>query len=536
MVRILTTILYGKPIGYLLLRDDGFCDFQYTADFCHSGIQPSPLLMPTVEGRVYSFTNISEKTFHGLPGMIADSLPDTFGQRLLDQWLEANGRTGLEANAIEKLSYMGKRCMGALEYEPSRPMYEEESSIIEMGTLIETARKALSNKEEFITMLQNKEKAILDILRIGTSAGGQRAKAVIAVNEKTGEIRSGQVDVPEGFNHWLLKFDGFDSNGNAVEPSSHGRLEYTYHLCAIEAGINMTECRIMEENGRAHFMTRRFDRNGNKKTHAQTLCALAHYDNRLKGAYSYEQAMSVVMRLTMDYNENEEMFRRMVFNILSVNMDDHTKNISFLMDRSGNWRLSPAYDISFSHNPTGLWTSSHQMTVNGKNDGITRADIINVAKKQGIRDAENIIDKVEYALSLFPAKAREAGVPEDIIKTLMKITKEKTKETKKASPHMTTTGISEKLDLPGIKSLEIKDTINLKTNGKISGKMYHLIADGHKETLVTDIETGDKCVCPGHARVGLFHMKTWKTLDGKPAAYTATRVISLENKKRFGIN
>ena len=457
MVRILTTILYGKPIGYLLLRDDGFCDFQYTSDFCRSGIQPSPLLMPAVDGRVYSFTSISEKTFHGLPGMIADSLPDTFGQRLLDQWLEANGRTGLEANAIEKLSFMGKRCMGALEYEPSRPMYAEESSIIEMSSLVETARKALSNKKEFITMVQNKEKAILDILRIGTSAGGQRAKAVIAVNEKTGEIRSGQVDVPEGFSHWLLKFDGFDSDGNAVEPSNHGRVEYAYHLCAVEAGINMTECRIMEENGRAHFMTRRFDRDGNRKIHAQTLCALAHYDNRLKAAYSYEQSMAVVRRLTANYNETEEMFRRMVFNIMAVNMDDHTKNISFLMDRSGNWRLSPAYDISFSHNPKGLWTSSHQMTVNGKSDGITREDIINVAKRQGIRNPEGIIDKVEHALDMFPDKAREAGVPEDVIRTLVKITKEITKETRKPTPHVIPAEMAGNLDLPGTESLTIKD-------------------------------------------------------------------------------
>ncbi len=326
---------------------------------------------------------------------------------------------------MEKLSFQGRRCMGALEYQPARETYMEESSLIELDALIEAARQALSSKEGFKTCLENKEQAILDILKIGTSAGGQRAKAVIAMNDTTGEIRSGQVEAPEGFDYWLLKFDGFDSQGKPVNPANYGRIEYAFSRCVKDAGIEMEDCRLVRENGRAHFMTRRFDRMKGQKIHMQTLCGLAHYDFQQPGAYSYEQAFRVMRMLNLDYRQGEEMFRRMVFNILCVNMDDHTKNISFLMDRNGLWRLSPAYDMGFSYNPNGQWANAHQMTVNGKRDNITEADIFSVAAAQSIIHPKEILEQVDDAVSHFAQYALEEGVPSDEVRHITTVINQK---------------------------------------------------------------------------------------------------------------
>lgn len=413
MIRTLTTLLFGRPIGVLRLDDDGYCSFQYTDEFCASGMQPSPLQMPAIQNRTYKFPLLDTVTFNGLPGMMADSLPDSFGRALLEQWLTAMGREEESENVLERLSFQGKRCMGALEYRPSREEYLDESSLIEMDELVSTAREALSSKESFLSTMKDKEKMIADILKIGTSAGGQRAKAVIAVNDTTGEIRSGQVDCPDGFNHWILKFDGFDSNGRPTSPANYGRREYAFSKVARACGINMTECRLLEENGRAHFMTRRFDRKGNNKLHMQTLCAMSHYDFRRPGFYSYEQAFSQMRRMNLGYDSANEMFRRLVFNVMCLNMDDHTKNISFLMDRMGKWRLSPAYDIGFNYNPHGQWCSSHQMTINGKRDGITTKDLMEVAAKNDISNPMEIIREVEYGVMQFPAFADECGIPRD---------------------------------------------------------------------------------------------------------------------------
>ena len=412
-------------VGTLLLGSDGFCTFEYTDEFCRTGLQPAPLTMPAVPGNTYRFPILSRETFNGLPGMIADALPDSFGQALLNRWLAAIGRSEGDANVIEKLSFQGKRCMGALEFVPSREAYLEESSAIELDELVKTAARVLSDKDSFRTSIQNKDKAILDILKIGTSAGGQRAKAVIALNGKTGEIRSGQVAAPEGFDYWLLKFDGFDSNARPVSPAYFGRLEYAFAQCVRDAGITMTQCRLLEENGRAHFMTRRFDRVNGQKLHLQTLCGLAHLDFRLPGAHSYEQAFMVMRRLGLTYKEGQEMFRRMVFNVLSLNMDDHTKNISFLMTDQGRWLLSPAYDMGFSYNPDGLWTNAHQMTINGKRDGITRDDLLKVAETQDIRNPKELIEQVEYGISRFKDHALGCGVPRPEISAIKKIMEEK---------------------------------------------------------------------------------------------------------------
>ena len=425
MLQTLTILLFGKPIGVLRLENDGYCAFQYTEAFCRTGIQPAPLQMPANPERVYRFPNLGKETFNGLPGMIADSLPDSFGQALLNQWLTAHGRPEGEANALEKLSFLGTRGMGALEYRPARETYLSESSVIELQELIDTAQKALISKENFQTCLRNREKAIADILRIGTSAGGQRAKAVIAFNEKTGEIRSGQVEAPNDFDYWLIKFDGFDSTGKPVNPANFGKREYAFSKSVHDAGIQMEECRLLEENGRTHFMTRRFDRKKQQKFHTQTLCGIAHYDFRMPGAYSYEQAFATIRRLGLGYEIAEELFRRMVFNIISVNMDDHTKNISFLMERDGRWKLAPAYDMGFNYNPAGQWANAHQMTLRGKRDNISRNDLTEAAHEQDIRHPNEIIDEVEYGVLRFPEHAKEAGVPQREIDIIMQYIREK---------------------------------------------------------------------------------------------------------------
>ena len=428
MINTLTVLLYGETVGILNLDDDGICSFQYTPDFCAKGLSPAPVMMPPIPDRIYRFPLLDRNTFSGLPGMIADSLPDSFGQALLDQWLTAQGRSLGEANAIEKLSFQGNRCMGALEYVPAREQGLAESSILEIEDLVETARMALSSKEQFQSCLEDKEQAIMDILKIGTSAGGQRAKAIIAVNDATGEIRSGQVEAPEGFEYWLLKFDGFDSDGRPVAPASFGRREFAFHKCVRAAGIDMAECRLLEENGRAHFMTRRFDRVGGRKLHMQTLCAVSHFDFRRPGAYSYEQAFATMRRLGLDYEQQKELFRRMVFNVLSVNMDDHTKNISFLMSPEGKWSLAPAYDMGFCYNPRGQWANAHQMTIAGKRDGITRRDLMDFAERNDIRGASAVIEKVDAALALFPSFAAESSVPPDEVQFIMRCIEDQRKD------------------------------------------------------------------------------------------------------------
>ena len=424
MINVANVVLYGQKIGTVLSDEDGLCRFEYAPEFVSKGIEPSPLLMRADEGVVYTFRSLSRETFHGLPGMLADSLPDSFGWDLLDRWLQENGRT--QANAVETLCFQGRRCMGALEYEPARDLSLEESESIELTRLVETARLAMSGKESLdANLYEDRNRALMEIIKVGTSAGGQRAKAVIALNDTTGEIRSGQITAPEGFDYWLLKFDGFDSNGKPVQAGNFGRREYAFHKTVLDAGIDMTECRLIHENGRAHFMTKRFDRQNGRKIHMQTLCGLAHFDFRTPGAYSYEQALMVMRRLGLPYPQFTELFRRMVYNVFAVNRDDHTKNISFLMDENGKWRLSPAYDMGLSYNPLGAFTSLHQMSICGKREGITRADLLVFADKENISGAEQIIEQVESAVMNFPRYAAEVGIPTDEIDAIMSVIDEK---------------------------------------------------------------------------------------------------------------
>ena len=387
--------------------------FEYDAQFAGKGIEPSPLMMPVQQGRIYSFGNLNRETFNGLPGMLADSLPDTYGRALFDKWLTLTGRT--IGNPIETLCFLGQRCMGALEFEPATGPAPADMKI-EIDSLVEVAKEALSKKEEFGANLDiDRKAAIAEILRLGTSAGGQRAKAIIAYNKDTGEVRSGQVSAPEGFDYYLIKLDGVSAEAGFKETENFGRLEYSFSLLAKECGIEMTDCSLIEENGRAHFLTKRFDRSNGEKIHMQTLCGIAHYDFHLSRAYSYEQAFNVMRRLRLPYSQAEEMFLRMVFNVVIRNQDDHTKNISFLMDKTGKWTLSPAYDIGFAYNPKGSWTDTHQMSINGKFDDITRQDLLVCAAANNIKNAAEIIDRVCETTAKWPEMAKNCGVPQEMI-------------------------------------------------------------------------------------------------------------------------
>ena len=395
--------------------------FEYDHSFVGLGLEPSPLMMPVREGRIYSFAGLNRDTFMGLPGMLADALPDSYGRALFDQWLSLTGHTS--SNPVETLCFLGKRCMGALEFEPAIEMGYNSQQLFEINSLVEVARDALTQKAAFgVNLNDEKKAAIADILRLGTSAGGQRAKAIIAYNKATGEVRSGQVEAPAGFDYYLIKLDGVSAEAGFRETENYGRLEYSFYQLAKDCGIEMSECMLIEENGRAHFLAKRFDRNNGRKVHMQTLCALAHYDFRLLRGYSYEQAFGVMRALRLPYSAVTELFRRMVFNVVVRNQDDHTKNISFLMGEDGQWRLSPAYDMGYAFNPQGGWTSMHQMSVNGKFDKISRADLLACAAANDIKEADDIIDQICDAASSWPRIAKDCGVPlsmtEDIVKNM----------------------------------------------------------------------------------------------------------------------
>ncbi len=415
MVDVAKVNMFGMPVGtfrwderYEVVR------FEYDSSFIGRGLEPSPLMMPVREGRIYSFGDLDKETFKGLPGMLADSLPDTYGRTLFDKWLALTGRTS--SNPIETLCFLGKRCMGALEFEPAMDIAYDKNAKFEIDSLVNVASEALSQKSSFgVNLNDDKKAAIAEILRLGTSAGGQRAKAIIAYNKATGEVRSGQVEAPAGYDYYLIKLDGVSATAGFKETGNHGRLEYSFYKLAKACGIEMTECSLIEENGRAHFLTKRFDRENGKKIHMQTLCGIAHFDYRLHRAYSYEQAFNVMRALRLSYSEAQEMFRRMVFNVVVRNQDDHTKNISFLMDDSGKWKLSPAYDMGYAYNPNGRWTATHQMSINGKFDEITRNDLLTFAHQNNIKEAKNIIDEVCEVTSHWPDMAKDCGLKQGII-------------------------------------------------------------------------------------------------------------------------
>lgn len=417
-------LLWGSVVGAVYWDAGaslGF--FEYAPAFLPAPVEIAPLTMPRGPG-VFSFPELPRATYKGLPGLLADSLPDKFGNAVIDRWLAERGRQAETFSPVERLCYIGSRGMGALEFHPAILDRAETSDPLDIAELVDLANRVLSERAGLSVRLRDDEgESVLDaILSVGTSAGGARAKAIVAWNRDTGELRSGQAKAPGGFEYWILKFDGVTGNADKElgDPLGFGRLEYAYHLMAREALIDMSESRLLEEGGRAHFMTKRFDRtDAGEKLHMQTLCALAHYDFNLAGAYGYEQAFMTIKRLRMDplaeKTALEQLFRRMAFNLLARNQDDHTKNIAFLMNRNGAWRLAPAYDLTFAYNPAGAWTSSHQMSVNGKRANFTTDDLLIAAVAADVRfpRAKSIIAEVASAVGSWPRFAAEAGVPED---------------------------------------------------------------------------------------------------------------------------
>jgi len=414
MVNQAEVYLWGRRAGALLWSEARqLAAFEYTPELREAGWELSPLRMPLrPEGRVYTFQALPKDTYRGLPGLLADSLPDRFGNALIDAWLARQGRTAGSMSPVERLCYVGSRGMGALEFRPAVGPTPVGQSL-EVASLVALARSALDRSTGWeVRLLQDDPGGMSTLFQIGTSAGGARAKVLIAFNPASGEVRSGQVGAEAGFEHWLLKFDGVTGATSLADPQGYGRIEYAYYRMATACGIEMTECRLLEEEGRAHFMTRRFDRTEEGgKLHMQTLCGLAHMDYNDPLAYSYEQAFQVMRQLRLPYADAHQLWLRMAFNVLASNLDDHTKNISFLMDQTGTWRLAPAYDVTYAYSSGHRWLGQHQLSVNGKRKDIEDADLLTVAKSMHIKTAKEDLERIRTILQGWDAYADEAGVP-----------------------------------------------------------------------------------------------------------------------------
>jgi len=410
--------LWGRTIGAVSLQPgQDIAAFEYAPAFVDSGIELSPLHMPLAH-RVYAFPGLSRACFHGLPGLLADALPDRFGNTLIDAWLATQGRSSVSFNAIERLCFIGARGMGALEFKPVQGPQERKASVVNIEALVQQATEVLTHRNNLRGHFHETEpkQALRDLLGVGTSAGGARAKAVIAMHRKSHEVRSGQRAAGRGFEYWLLKFDGVagDRDTEQQDMQGYGAIDYAYYLMATAAGIGMNECRLLEENGRRHFMTRRFDRlAGGAKLHRQSLGALAHFDCNLAGAYSYEQALLLMRQLKLPIASLEEQFRRMAFNVIARNQNDHVKHIAFLMNQRGQWSLAPAFDVTYSHNPAGAWTALHQMSMNGKRDGFTQRDFLLCARVAGLPRGRvlALLEQVQTAVRRWSEFAEVAQVP-----------------------------------------------------------------------------------------------------------------------------
>lgn len=418
--------LWDTEIGAVSI-DEGetYAYFEYADSFVGSGIEVSPVMMPLRKG-VYRFPNLAYESFNGLPGLLSDSLPDKYGHELIDLWLAKQGRLPQSLNPVERLCYVGTRGMGALEFYPISHEAEAFEQTLYVDALVELASEIVTHRSNLHAVLSDadakKKHAISQIISIGTSAGGARAKALIALNPKTLEVRSGQIQADSDFEYWLLKFSGVRGNKDkeAEDLDDFGLIEFVYAQIAQKAGITMSECRILDDGTNKHFMTKRFDRIGGQKLHMHTLAGLAHFDFNQARAYSYEQAFTIIKKIGCKTQDINELFKRMVFNIVGRNQDDHVKNISFLMDRRGTWSLAPAYDISFAYNPTGLWTGKHQMSVNGKHDTFELDDFAACAKSIGLKQGayKRIIDEVQSAFTHWPELASHAGIREERIQAI----------------------------------------------------------------------------------------------------------------------
>ena len=407
MVDVAQVFLWGRRVGAAAWNSDrDLSTFEYDPAFVQDGLPVSPITMPLRSG-LFQFPELPRATYRGLPGLLADSLPDKYGSALIDEWLRMNNRTTF--SPIEHLCYIGSRGMGALEFQPATHS-SNPSAAVEVGQLAGLAAQVVSQRKEFSTELDHP--GIQALFQVGTSAGGARAKALIIWNRQTNEVRTGQGGAPDGFEHWLLKFDGVGSGDKELtDPQGYGRIEYSYYLLAQAAGIEMMESALFDDAaGRSHFITKRFDRSHRGKRHVLTLSSLAHFDYNAAGAYSYEDAFAIARRLRLPASDLEQLYRRMVFNVIARNQDDHTKNISFAMNQQGMWQLTPAYDVTWAFNPSGAWTSRHQMTIAGKRDEFTLADLEPLARAQGIRNPQGIVRDITEAVGTWPELAEEAGV------------------------------------------------------------------------------------------------------------------------------
>lgn len=423
MVDVAEVKIWGELVG--AVRWDAtrqLASFQYAKKFLAQGYDLSPIRMPISNGdRIYTFPELRKAegeqvaTFKGLPGLLADALPDRYGNQLINLWLAQNGRPADSMNPVEQLCFIGSRGMGALEFEPSHLSSEKRTFAVEVSSLVEIAQRISTHRADFQTnLIENEQQAMREILKIGTSAGGARPKAVIAYNRKTGEVRSGQTNAPKGFEQWLLKLDGVSG---AQFEASHGwgRVEYAYFLMARDCGIHMMDCELLEENGRAHFMTKRFDREGNQtKHHVQTFCGIQHYDYNHLYAYSYEQLFQTMRTLRLTYPEAEQMFRRMVFNVLATNYDDHTKNFAFLLKQGGKWELAPAYDVCYAYDPNNVWVNQHTLSINGKHRNITEADLMTLAEANSIKKGPRIIAEIREVVRKWRDYAERVKVPDGL--------------------------------------------------------------------------------------------------------------------------
>jgi len=405
---VIEVVAWGKTVGAVAFDPTLNAQvFEYDRKWIEAGIELAPLQMPTNSSRKrFSFPSLPE-SYKGLPGLLADALPDDFGNALIDAWMVTEGKSKTSVTVLDRLAYMGKRGMGALEFKPPTKVKKAAKDALNMSALVEAARAVL--KGDFAGD-NHAQAALAQIIQVGTSAGGARAKAVIAWNPDTQEIRSGQFDTPPGFEHWLLKFDGVGKDMELGTSANYGRIEYAYHLMAIAAGIEMTPCRLLGENGRAHFMTKRFDRDGNEKLHTQSLCAIDHLDYKQRATHAYEQLFEVIDRLKLGDEALEQAYRRMAFNVIARNCDDHTKNHGFLLPKGSTWRLSPAYDVTHAYNPDGAWTYQHLMSVNGKFDGILEADLITVAERFSVPRAKEGLREVQGAVQRWAEFAELAGL------------------------------------------------------------------------------------------------------------------------------
>jgi len=400
---------WGQAVGAVALDPrQGYYVFAYTPEWLRTGIELAPRTMPVARyGGPYSFPNLPEATYQRLPALLSDALPDDFGNALINAYMTSRGRTVASVTPLDRLAYMAKRGMGALEFRPALGTRTDSKEALDMKGLVESARMAIHGS---LGTEGEARAAFNRIISVGTSAGGARAKAVVAWNPASGEIRSGQFAADPGFEHWLVKFDGVSAGRTPKVGKGFGRLEYAYHLMARAAGIRMADCRLLEEGGRAHFMTRRFDRDGDEKHHVQTLCAMEHMDFKQVAVHTYAQAFMAIAHLRLGADATDELFRRMAFNVMAMNCDDHTKNLSFLLRRGGAWELAPAYDLTYAFNPEGDWTYQHQMAVNGKFQAITRDDLLLDAERFGVRNPRDILGDVAAAIESFGDFARKAGL------------------------------------------------------------------------------------------------------------------------------